>query len=201
MLFFLILNLPSLETDLSLPVRMCHFCQAGRTRRSHPEEEGQVMTKGDVGRTTPAVAASERRKSLKLVRGRGKYRCTKEKMQTLSPFYCCYSCSSSLHIPWVLSCHLFLQDCLLGSARCVLFQCPLHSFSGQAVLKIHARLWNSSFIEVNKKSRHRYISISLHISLHLRFTPAVTAAPGSSRWSDATEGMITAAWLTRDLWC
>uniref|UniRef100_A0A7N8YIE9 Integrin, alpha 7 n=1 Tax=Mastacembelus armatus TaxID=205130 RepID=A0A7N8YIE9_9TELE len=39
------------------------------------------------------------------------------------------------------------RDCLLGSARCVLFQCPLHSFSGQAVLKIHARLWNSSFIE------------------------------------------------------
>uniref|UniRef100_A0A8D3DIU6 Integrin alpha-7 n=1 Tax=Scophthalmus maximus TaxID=52904 RepID=A0A8D3DIU6_SCOMX len=39
------------------------------------------------------------------------------------------------------------QDCLLGSARCVLFQCPLHSFSGQAVLRIHARLWNSSFIE------------------------------------------------------
>ncbi|XP_038553092.1 integrin alpha-7 isoform X2 [Micropterus salmoides] len=77
---------------------------AGRTRRSHPEEEGKVMTKGSVGRTTPAVAASERRKSLKL-------------------------------------------DCLLGSARCVLFQCPLHSFSGQAVLKIHARLWNSSFIE------------------------------------------------------
>uniref|UniRef100_A0A3Q3C7J0 Integrin subunit alpha 7 n=1 Tax=Haplochromis burtoni TaxID=8153 RepID=A0A3Q3C7J0_HAPBU len=33
-------------------------------------------------------------------------------------------------------------------SRCVLFQCPLHSFSGQAVLKIHARLWNSSFIEV-----------------------------------------------------
>uniref|UniRef100_A0A671YT98 Integrin subunit alpha 7 n=1 Tax=Sparus aurata TaxID=8175 RepID=A0A671YT98_SPAAU len=60
----------------------------------------QVMTKGSVGRTTPAVAASERRKSLKL-------------------------------------------DCLLGSARCILFQCPLHSFSGQAVLKIHARLWNS----------------------------------------------------------
>lgn len=77
---------------------------AGRTRRSHPEVEGELMTKGSVGRTVPAVAASERRKSLKL-------------------------------------------DCLLGSARCVLFQCPLHSFSGQAVLKINARLWNSSFIE------------------------------------------------------
>ncbi|MED6285239.1 hypothetical protein CHARACLAT_027239, partial [Characodon lateralis] len=76
----------------------------GRSRRSHPEEEDQVMTKGIDGRITPAVAASERRKSLKL-------------------------------------------DCLLGSARCVLFQCPLHSFTGQAVLKIHARLWKSSFIE------------------------------------------------------
>ncbi|XP_074526414.1 integrin alpha-7 isoform X2 [Halichoeres trimaculatus] len=85
--------------DLPQPVNV-----GGRRRRSHPEEEGQVMTKGNAGRTTPAVAASERRKSLKL-------------------------------------------DCLLGSARCVVFQCPLHSFSGQAVLKIHARLWNSSFIE------------------------------------------------------
>ncbi|XP_033823090.1 integrin alpha-7 isoform X1 [Periophthalmus magnuspinnatus] len=76
----------------------------GRTRRSHPEEEGEVMTKGNGARTTPAVAASERRKSLKL-------------------------------------------DCLLSSARCVLFQCPLHSFSGQAVLKIQARLWDASFVE------------------------------------------------------
>uniref|UniRef100_A0A3B3CK78 Integrin subunit alpha 7 n=1 Tax=Oryzias melastigma TaxID=30732 RepID=A0A3B3CK78_ORYME len=41
----------------------------------------------------------------------------------------------------------FKLDCLLGSARCVLFQCALHSFTGQTVLKIHARLWNSSFIE------------------------------------------------------
>uniref|UniRef100_A0A672IAX2 Integrin alpha-2 domain-containing protein n=1 Tax=Salarias fasciatus TaxID=181472 RepID=A0A672IAX2_SALFA len=49
-----------------------------------------------------------------------------------------------------LSCPFRLQDCLLGSARCVLFQCPLHSFTGQAVLKIQAWLWNSSFIEVNK---------------------------------------------------
>ncbi|KAM4613739.1 integrin alpha-7 [Polymixia lowei] len=78
--------------------------RAGRKSRSHPEEEDEVMTKGSVGRTTPAVAASERRKSLKL-------------------------------------------DCLLGSAHCELFQCPLHSFSGQVVLRIQARLWNSTFIE------------------------------------------------------
>eukprot|EP00063_Salmo_salar_P014651 XP_013989486.1 PREDICTED: integrin alpha-7-like isoform X1 [Salmo salar] len=75
-----------------------------RKGRSHPEEEGHVMTKGSLGRTTPAVAASERRKSLKL-------------------------------------------DCLLGSARCILFQCPLHSFSGSAVLIIQGRLWNSTFLE------------------------------------------------------
>ncbi|XP_069547008.1 integrin alpha-7 isoform X2 [Brachyistius frenatus] len=90
------------SSSAELPQPVNHV--TNRTRRSHPEEEGKVTTKGSVGRTTPAVAASERRKSLKL-------------------------------------------DCLLGSARCVLFQCPLHSFSGQAVLKIHARLWNSSFIE------------------------------------------------------
>uniref|UniRef100_A0AAR2J3V0 Integrin alpha-2 domain-containing protein n=1 Tax=Pygocentrus nattereri TaxID=42514 RepID=A0AAR2J3V0_PYGNA len=40
------------------------------------------------------------------------------------------------------------DDCLLGSARCVLFQCPLHSFSGTALFKIRGRLWNSTFIEV-----------------------------------------------------
>ncbi|XP_077386386.1 integrin alpha-7 isoform X2 [Festucalex cinctus] len=77
---------------------------AGRARRSHPDLEGQETTSGGVRRTAPAVAASERRKSLTL-------------------------------------------DCFLGSARCVHLQCPLHSFSGQAVLRIHGRLWNSTFIE------------------------------------------------------
>uniref|UniRef100_A0AAY4CJJ5 Integrin alpha-2 domain-containing protein n=1 Tax=Denticeps clupeoides TaxID=299321 RepID=A0AAY4CJJ5_9TELE len=35
-----------------------------------------------------------------------------------------------------------------SSAHCLLFQCPLQSVSGTAVLKIKARLWNSTFIEV-----------------------------------------------------
>ncbi|KAI1899993.1 hypothetical protein AGOR_G00067640 [Albula goreensis] len=78
--------------------------KARRKGRSHLTEEGQVMTKSSIDRTTPAVAASERRKSLQL-------------------------------------------DCLLGSARCTLFQCPLHGFSGSAHLKIQARLWNSTFLE------------------------------------------------------
>ncbi|KAI4879529.1 hypothetical protein NFI96_031891 [Prochilodus magdalenae] len=79
-------------------------CQMRRKTRSHPEEEGEAVTKGGPLNNTPAVAASERRKSLKL-------------------------------------------DCLLGSARCVLFQCPLHSFSGSALFRIRGRLWNSTFIE------------------------------------------------------
>uniref|UniRef100_A0AAY4CI07 Integrin alpha-2 domain-containing protein n=1 Tax=Denticeps clupeoides TaxID=299321 RepID=A0AAY4CI07_9TELE len=76
-----------------------------RRTRSHPEEEGEAMAEGSVERSTPAVAASERR------------------------IFC------------------LLQDCLLGSAHCLLFQCPLQSVSGTAVLKIKARLWNSTFIE------------------------------------------------------
>uniref|UniRef100_A0A8K9XAM5 Integrin subunit alpha 7 n=1 Tax=Oncorhynchus mykiss TaxID=8022 RepID=A0A8K9XAM5_ONCMY len=36
---------------------------------------------------------------------------------------------------------------ILITTRCVLFQCPLLSFSGSAVLKIQGRLWNSTFLE------------------------------------------------------
>ncbi|XP_061639952.1 integrin alpha-7 isoform X3 [Phyllopteryx taeniolatus] len=86
------------------PTQPVNQTQTGRARRSHPDLEGQETSGGNVRRTSPAVAASERRKSLKL-------------------------------------------DCLLGSARCMLLQCPLHSFSGQAVLRIHGRLWNSTFLE------------------------------------------------------
>ncbi|XP_056886386.1 integrin alpha-7 isoform X5 [Takifugu flavidus] len=98
------LNPLTLHSSSAAGITPVSHQQAGRARRSHPEDVGHVNTKGSMGRTTPAVAASDRRKSLKL-------------------------------------------DCLLGSAHCILIQCPLHSFSGQAVLKIHARLWNSSFIE------------------------------------------------------
>uniref|UniRef100_A0A8C2ETJ8 Integrin subunit alpha 7 n=1 Tax=Cyprinus carpio TaxID=7962 RepID=A0A8C2ETJ8_CYPCA len=42
-----------------------------------------------------------------------------------------------------------LLDCLLGSARCLLFQCPLLTFSGSIHFRIRAHMWNSTFIEVN----------------------------------------------------
>uniref|UniRef100_A0AAY4CJY9 Integrin alpha-2 domain-containing protein n=1 Tax=Denticeps clupeoides TaxID=299321 RepID=A0AAY4CJY9_9TELE len=97
-------GLQSEDLKKSLCIFFSASRQARRRTRSHPEEEGEAMAEGSVERSTPAVAASERRKSLKL-------------------------------------------DCLLGSAHCLLFQCPLQSVSGTAVLKIKARLWNSTFIE------------------------------------------------------
>ncbi|XP_015199723.2 integrin alpha-7 isoform X2 [Lepisosteus oculatus] len=81
-----------------------HTSSHSRKGRSHPEEQDRILTQSILGRTTPAVAASERKKSLTL-------------------------------------------DCLLGSARCMLIQCPLHSFAGSATLKVQARLWNSTFLE------------------------------------------------------
>uniref|UniRef100_A0A667ZLE4 Integrin subunit alpha 7 n=1 Tax=Myripristis murdjan TaxID=586833 RepID=A0A667ZLE4_9TELE len=82
----------------------------------------------------------------------------------LNPLKLHHSPSAALiPCPTMLNSLCPFQDCLLGSARCVLFQCPLHSLSDQAVLKIHARLWNSTFIEV----REAIIASALHIMLHL----------------------------------
>ncbi|KAI2659553.1 Integrin alpha-7 [Labeo rohita] len=80
--------------------------KSSRKVRSHIETEEDLVPKGPVGKITPAVSASERRKSLTL-------------------------------------------DCLLGSARCLLFQCPLHTFSGSIHFRIRAHMWNSTFIEVS----------------------------------------------------
>nr|XP_042713304.1 integrin alpha-7 isoform X6 [Chrysemys picta bellii] len=38
-------------------------------------------------------------------------------------------------------------DCARGTARCLVFQCPLHSFERSAVLTVWGRLWNSTFLE------------------------------------------------------
>lgn len=160
---------------------MCCFHQAGRTRRSHAEDEGQVMTKGSVRRTTPAVAASERRKSLKLVRRKRREKArgersrlkhrgnVREEIIHVLLLYCTGTNTQEERCRLFFGFHYFysslclsLQDCLLGSARCVLFQCPLHNFSGQAVLKINARLWNSSFIEVKKPPKNKTSLSSLH---------------------------------------
>uniref|UniRef100_A0A5S6L3D8 Methylthioribulose-1-phosphate dehydratase n=1 Tax=Xenopus tropicalis TaxID=8364 RepID=A0A5S6L3D8_XENTR len=47
---------------------------------------------------------------------------------------------------WALKKDIIL-DCSRGTARCVVFQCPLYSFDQQVVLKVHGRLWNSSLLE------------------------------------------------------
>ncbi|XP_068777553.1 integrin alpha-7 isoform X2 [Struthio camelus] len=38
-------------------------------------------------------------------------------------------------------------DCAQGTASCLVFQCPLHSFERAAVLTARGRLWNSTFLE------------------------------------------------------
>ncbi|XP_021238523.1 integrin alpha-7 [Numida meleagris] len=38
-------------------------------------------------------------------------------------------------------------DCAQGTARCLPFHCPLHSFERAAVLTARGRLWNSTFLE------------------------------------------------------
>ncbi|XP_077060636.1 integrin alpha-7 isoform X1 [Siphateles boraxobius] len=78
--------------------------KSSRNVPSHLETEADVVPKNPVARITPAVSASERRKSLTL-------------------------------------------DCLLGSARCLLFRCPLDTFSDSIHIRIRANLWNSTFIE------------------------------------------------------
>ncbi|KAK7119944.1 hypothetical protein R3I94_021690 [Phoxinus phoxinus] len=78
--------------------------KSSRKVRSHLETEADVAPASPVDKTTPAVSASERRKSLTL-------------------------------------------DCLLGSARCLLFRCPLDTFSDSIRIRIRAHLWNSTFIE------------------------------------------------------
>uniref|UniRef100_A0A8C4SSY0 Integrin subunit alpha 7 n=1 Tax=Erpetoichthys calabaricus TaxID=27687 RepID=A0A8C4SSY0_ERPCA len=63
------------------------------------------------------------------------------------------------------------NDCSLGSARCMLLQCPLHNFDGSAKLKIQGRLWNSTFIEVRKSYLTANVTIKSHIK-HLRLRNA-----------------------------
>ncbi|KAM8976450.1 integrin alpha-7 isoform 3-T3 [Pelodytes ibericus] len=38
-------------------------------------------------------------------------------------------------------------DCARGTANCIIFKCPLYSIDEQVVLKVHGRLWNSTFLE------------------------------------------------------
>uniref|UniRef100_A0A8C7CK43 Integrin subunit alpha 7 n=1 Tax=Oncorhynchus kisutch TaxID=8019 RepID=A0A8C7CK43_ONCKI len=59
-------------------------------------------------------------------------------------------------------------------SRCVLFQCPLHSFSDSAVLKIQGRLWNSTFLEVKHHITYHIIHFTIKHSL-LYMTVGLTA--------------------------
>ncbi|XP_051957911.1 integrin alpha-7 isoform X1 [Xyrauchen texanus] len=95
--------LNSLGLNLNEPPQTAQL-KSSRKVRSHVETERNFAHKNPESKITPAVSASERRRSVTL-------------------------------------------DCLLGSSRCLVFQCPLHAFSGLIHVRIQAHLWNSTFIE------------------------------------------------------
>ncbi|XP_039194948.1 integrin alpha-7 isoform X3 [Crotalus tigris] len=61
-------------------------------------------------------------------------------------------------------------DCVLGTARCLLYKCPLYSFDRSAVLTIWARLWNSTFLEefAHMKSVEVIVRANISVSSTIR---------------------------------
>ncbi|KAM3846131.1 integrin alpha-7 isoform 2-T2 [Vipera latastei] len=61
-------------------------------------------------------------------------------------------------------------DCVLGTARCLLYKCPLYSFDRSAVLTIWARLWNSTFLEefAHMKSVEVIVRANISVSSAIR---------------------------------
>ncbi|XP_065606194.1 integrin alpha-7 isoform X5 [Cyrtonyx montezumae] len=59
-------------------------------------------------------------------------------------------------------------DCAQGTARCLAFRCPLHSFERAAVLTARGRLWNSTFLE-------EYLAVT-SVELIVRASVSVTSS-------------------------
>ncbi|XP_064330580.1 integrin alpha-7 isoform X6 [Phalacrocorax carbo] len=59
-------------------------------------------------------------------------------------------------------------DCAQGTARCLAFHCPLHSFERAAVLTARGRLWNSTFLE-------EYLAVT-SVELIVRASVSVTSS-------------------------
>ncbi|KAM6106291.1 integrin alpha-7 [Pterocles gutturalis] len=59
-------------------------------------------------------------------------------------------------------------DCAQGTARCLPFRCPLHSFERAAVLTARGRLWNGTFLE-------EFLAVTL-VELIVRASVSVTSS-------------------------
>ncbi|XP_012587746.1 PREDICTED: integrin alpha-7 [Condylura cristata] len=56
-------------------------------------------------------------------------------------------------------------DCARGTARCVVFSCPLYSFDRAAVLHVWGRLWNSTFLEEYSAAKSLEVIVRANITV------------------------------------
>ncbi|XP_031205219.1 integrin alpha-7 isoform X2 [Mastomys coucha] len=73
-------------------------------------------------------------------------------------------------------------DCAQGTAKCVVFSCPLYSFDRAAVLHVWGRLWNSTFLEEYMAVKSLEVIVRADITVkssikNLRLKDASTVIP------------------------
>ncbi|XP_075810134.1 integrin alpha-7 isoform X6 [Microtus pennsylvanicus] len=56
-------------------------------------------------------------------------------------------------------------DCAQGTAKCVVFSCPLYSFDRAAVLHVWGRLWNSTFLEEYRAVKSLEVIVRANITV------------------------------------
>ncbi|XP_075593694.1 integrin alpha-7 isoform X5 [Balearica regulorum gibbericeps] len=78
-------------------------------------------------------------------------------------------------------------DCAQGTARCLAFHCPLHSFERAAVLTARGRLWNSTFLE-------EYLSVT-SVELIVRASVSVTSSIKNLVLKDASTQIPVSIYL------
>ncbi|XP_063215051.1 integrin alpha-7 isoform X8 [Chroicocephalus ridibundus] len=78
-------------------------------------------------------------------------------------------------------------DCAQGTARCLAFRCPLHSFERAAVLRARGRLWNSTFLE-------EYLAVT-SVELIVRASVSVTSSIKNLVLKDASTQIPVSIYL------
>ncbi|XP_025903152.1 integrin alpha-7 [Nothoprocta perdicaria] len=78
-------------------------------------------------------------------------------------------------------------DCAQGTASCLAFRCPLHSFERAAVLRARGRLWNSTFLE-------EFLAVT-SVELVVRASVSVTSAVTNLVLKDASTQIPVSVYL------
>ncbi|XP_067170077.1 integrin alpha-7 [Apteryx mantelli] len=78
-------------------------------------------------------------------------------------------------------------DCAQGTASCLAFRCPLHSFERAAVLTARGRLWNSTFLE-------EFLAVT-SVELIVRASVSVTSSVTNLVLRDASTQIAVSVYL------